>query len=254
MSKNRVWPSKGDQLLYQVKSPYQIIHFYKDANNKDYWLALNTTLQFHTAECDISHHFMGKVPLMMAKHNRNALIIGGGDGLCAKQMLKCPLQRLRQVELDGHLVALTKRHPIMRRLSEDSFNHPKNNLLVGDGIEYLLNTNETYDVIVDDCDFEATDQPDNTRSRYEKYLDCLFKKLNPGGVACIMESLVKAEKYALRNMPDSAKDREEWMLNEFLKKNHLAFWKEKTPYVKYALIDLPYIGPEAYIYISNQPI
>jgi len=269
-------PPRGkNTLIYWDKSPYQGIKLYK--NGKDYWLSLNDILQFHTKECFLSHAYMVRGPVRLAKNPRKILIIGGGDGFAAREALRCPyINDVTNVELDGNLVHMTKTHPAMRKLTDDAFNDPRLKLVVGDGISYLMNTPEKFDIIIDDCEFDYTDQPDpkNSKKKYDKYLDCMISKLNPGGIACIMEPLIRVQKLPnlhplllknrlfypregggpIFNLDKDPEHRRKWMEKSLKDGKDLAFWRKKTPHLAYNLVDLRIIGPECYIYMSNEPI
>jgi len=270
-----MWIPRGKNVaLYKGKSPYQTIDLYQ--NGRHHWLALNNILQFHTKECYISHQYMAKYPLMLAKTPRRILVIGGGDGLAAREFLrhKNIVKELTNVELDPVLVNLTKTHPVMRQLTNDSFNDPRVKLKVGDGIKFLIETPYKYDIIIDDCEFDYTTQPGDKKkneARYKKYLDCLLSKLNPGGVACIMDPLVRVKpltKYnplLKLNRYFMAKDdgeilfhtdparRAEWMADRVKDLEEIKYWSKRA-HVAYASVDLKVIGPECYTYISNDPI
>lgn len=254
----RKWPSGSDKLLLNVRSPYQWISLFKDGEH--YWLDLNNSgsPQFHTKEAGLSHRYMIKLPLMMAKNVESILIIGGGDGLAAKEALKFPdLKHITNVELDPVLCGLVKSHHLMRNISHDSFNHPKVKLIVGDGIKYLINTDKKYDVIIDDCDVDVTTQPGGiSTGTYAMYLQCLLNKLTPGGIFCIMEALGSGDPSAfnyLGKMPSGKQERMVWLEDTLQKRNEIQDWKRITPYITYAIIDSP-IGPEAFIYGSNEPM
>jgi len=212
--------------------------------------------QFHTATSNLYHKCMVRLPLMMTKSTNTLLIVGGGDGLGVKEALEFPaIKKIIQVELDPILVALVKAHPIMKKISNNSLNHPKVTLKIEDGIKFLLNSSETYDVIIDDCDFDVTNQT-ASHDMYRLYLQCLITKLTPGGIACIMEplgGLTSSLENNMCHMPENQEERFLWMQNMLEKQGHIKDWKLLAPYVACKLVDSP-IGPECFIYCSNQPI
>lgn len=249
------WPDGNNVLLHQEQSPHQSIKFFRCDN--DFWLSLNDVLQFHTDECYKSHKYMVRVPIQMYSQRvkvtpDNALIIGGGDGFAAMEFYDAlPNIDLTQVELDANFLNLSKNHPIMRSLNRNSFNHPKLKLMTGDGIDYLINTPQTFDIIIDDCDVEVTNQPRAFQKRYERYQKALISKLNPGGVACIMEPLVPATPGAHKLVPRDPAKRRYWIADQVLKNQELREWKQRVPGTRFAVADLPHIGPELYIYMPK---
>jgi spermidine synthase len=260
-------PPANNQLIYATESPYQTIKLYK--NLSDYWLELNGIIQFHTKEMDITHYYMVDVPYKLAKKPKSMLIIGGGDGLPAKHALKYPL-KITNVELDTKLINLTKNHPVMRRISKDAFNNSKLNLLAGDGISFLNNSKQKYDLIIDDCEIEFTKQPKQFKKRYKEYIKNLYFKLNPGGITCIMhpilfdkdeEDIETAFKILKKKRPTQQETK--WLektSNEYKEDFYKDFneekrtWQKIYPYVAFKLVEAPYLGFELYFYIfKNKP-
>jgi predicted membrane-bound spermidine synthase len=182
------------------------------------------------------------------RYPEKALVIGGGDGLAAREFYRClPDVDLTQVELDDTLLKFSSKHPVMKRLNNNALNHPYLKLLAGDGIDFLINTPETYDIIIDDCDIEVTNQPKEFKTRYGKYQDSMIKKLNPGGIACIMEPLVSTAPGSYKHTPKDYKARQKWIKKRITDLDALDI---SLPH-RYAVADLPHIGPELYIYIPK---
>jgi len=279
-----MWIPKKSELVYQKQSPYQKIALFKDGNH--YWMSLNDVMQFHTKECYTSHRYMCQIPLRMVKNPRKVLIIGGGDGFAAREMLKdSRVQEIINVELDGDLVDLTKQHPIMQMLTEDAFNHPKVTVIKGDGIKFLLEANTKFDIIIDDCEYEYTGQPGGREeARYDSYTRCLVNKLNPGGVACLMEPLVRVKPFKAKTLgrklmqlnkffidvfhggkiltrqeaaaATQTGNLQDKLLKKFMASDEYDYWKARAPYLKVAIYmnDTIGLGPEAYVYMANHPI
>lgn len=267
-------PPGDNKLIHEQKTPFQLIRLFQ--NGHHYWMSLNGEMQFHTAECYTSHKKMCVRPLqLLGRPAKNVLVIGGGDGLPAQELLK-HIPRFTQVELDRKLIELTKLHPVMRKISNDAFNSPRVNLLAGDGLQYLISSNQKYDIIIDDCDFSISNQPGTGRpgtdqsSKYDRYKGCMVSKLTPGGIAVYMEPVLwpwRFEREArkggsrapswLSNIPSQWKAGSPAERKRLIKKSvrdDIEDWKEYTPYVHSELVELPFIGPEHYLYMSNRPI
>tara|TARA_R110002153_G_scaffold146053_2_gene297396 strand:+ start:59 stop:886 length:828 start_codon:yes stop_codon:yes gene_type:complete len=237
------------------QSPYQKIEIkrYKD----DYSLFLNGEIQFHTSEEKESHEWMVAVPMALSKKNESVLILGGGDGFAAREAIKCGAKKITLVEFDPEMIELTKKNLIMRRLSEDSFNNSKVKVINDNAIEYALNSNETFDIVIDDCEYNIGDQPSNL-NKYIKYLQKLPKLLNDGGVGCWMTQC-EDEDVFLNKILEELK-----LFNPELIKglniyenliNKTAFiLKNIFPNAKSQEILCKELGSELYTYFSNEPI
>lgn len=273
-----MYAPKGSQLIYKKQSPYQKICLYQHGNH--FWMGLNDVLQFHTGECYMSHQFMCKIPLKMVSNPRKVLVIGGGDGFAARELLRDPrVKQIINVELDGDLVDMTTKHPVMKALTDGSFSDPRVKVIKGDGIGYLLNTREKFDIIIDDCEYEYTGQPGGREEkRYDAYTRCLVEKLNPGGVSNIMEPLVRVKPFTSNTLgaqlvrknryffdPDgrlldhrspvlSVNQMRDRLKERFVESEEFEYWKERAPYVQVAVFMSKIIGPEAYIYMAKHRI
>lgn len=165
----------------------------------------------------------------------------------------------------------------MRQINGDSLNNPRVKVIAGDGISYLNNSPELYDVIIDDCEVDVTKQPkpEQFKDRYELYLNNLINKLATSGVACITDPLTTYRnmtandhrklqgillgagstsclspqgKFLFSKTPSF---RAKWMQEQ--SEEELKYWEDKGCYVAYTLFDNKSLGPELYIYMSNSP-
>jgi spermidine synthase len=109
---------------------------------------------------------------------RKVLIIGGGDGGAAEEALKHPgVEQVVLVELDGKVVEIAKRY--FGQIHRGAFDSPRLRLLIEDGMKFLAETDERFDVI-------ALDLPDPIGPATELYEEDFFRDckraLAPGGV------------------------------------------------------------------------
>ncbi len=78
---------------------------------------------------------------------KNVLIIGGGDGGSSEEVLKHPsVQRVTLVEIDEDVVKVAKEH--FGAVHNGVFDNPKLDLVIGDGMRYVSETVEKFDLIV----------------------------------------------------------------------------------------------------------
>lgn len=76
------------------------------------------------------------------------LIVGGGDGGVARELVKHPLvESVVQCEIDERVVEVSKKYlPFMAK----GFDDPKLTLHIGDGFEFIKNHPGEFDVIITD--------------------------------------------------------------------------------------------------------
>jgi spermidine synthase len=109
---------------------------------------------------------------------RRVLIIGGGDGGAAEEALKHPsVEKVVLVELDGKVIDIAKRY--FGKIHNGVFDDPRLELRIEDGLRYLAETQERFDMI-------ALDLPDPIGPATGLYEESFFRDckraLAPGGV------------------------------------------------------------------------
>jgi len=146
------------ETLLSTKTKYQAVDIF-DTHNWGKVLLLNGLVQ--SAQLDEHRYHEALVhPAMTAHENpQNVLIIGGGEGATAREVLKhSSVQRCVMVDIDGELLEHCEKH--LPEWHQDCFSDPRLELVIRDGIEYVLNCSEIFDVvIIDVCDGFDEDSP-----------------------------------------------------------------------------------------------
>jgi len=137
----------GD-VFYDVQSPFQRVRILE---SQKYGKMLTLDDMVMTTEKDEFHyHEMISHPSLFTHGNaKNVLVIGGGDGGTVREVLRHPgVEKVTMVEIDGEVIKACKEYlPSIAA----SFDHPKLDLRVDDGIAYIANANKDfYDVIIVD--------------------------------------------------------------------------------------------------------
>lgn len=135
-------------LLFEKNSRFQNI---KVIDTYAYGKSLIIDNMIMCTEKDEKHyHEMISHPAILAHGKiKNVLVIGGGDGATVREVLKHEnIKKVILVEIDENVVEASKLH--LPSLS-CSFNHPKLELVIEDGVKYIKNiTTESYDLIIVD--------------------------------------------------------------------------------------------------------
>ncbi|WP_126447171.1 polyamine aminopropyltransferase [Sulfuricystis multivorans] len=108
---------------------------------------------------------------------RQALIIGGGDGGAAEELLKHPsIERVVIAELDADVVEASKRH--LEAVHRGAFADPRLEVRIGDGFAFLDATDERFDLVL----FDLTDPDTPAASLYTASSFAKARRaLAPGG-------------------------------------------------------------------------
>jgi spermidine synthase len=142
----------SDEIIYAKSSPYQriVITRWKD----DVRLFLNNHLQFSSRDEYRYHEALVHPGLQSLKEPRRALVLGGGDGLAVREILKYDsVEAVTLVDLDPEMTRLFSRHEVLTRLNENSLNSPKVRIINADAFLWLEENRGFFD-------FVAVDFPD----------------------------------------------------------------------------------------------
>ena len=139
----------GDPVVFESHSPYQrlVVTQWKD----DTRLYINGNLQFSSRD-EARYHEALVIPAMQAaaQHSR-VLILGGGDGLAAREVLKYPqVQQVTLVDLDPDMTRTFQTAAKLVALNQNALNHPKLRIINDDAAQWLQHTAAQFDVIIID--------------------------------------------------------------------------------------------------------
>lgn len=138
-----------DKVIFQKQTPYQKIVLTQWKN--DYWLYLNSNTQLSTLDEWLYHEPMVHPAMQLHPYPQNILILGGGDGCLAREILKYPTVRtITLVDLDPAMTDLGQNHPIFKKMNANALNHPKVKIINGDAFTFLERDKNLYDLIFAD--------------------------------------------------------------------------------------------------------
>ena len=133
--------------LFEKKSDYQKVEVYK-THQFGNMLTLDGMIMCTEIDENAYHEMMVHVPMLTHPEPKKILIIGGGDGGTAREVLKHEVENVTMVEIDEVVIEASREH--LKELSS-ALDHPKLDLKVEDGIEFVRNTaDSTYDIVLVD--------------------------------------------------------------------------------------------------------
>jgi len=95
------------------------------------------------------HEMMTHLPILAHGAARRVLIIGGGDGGILEEVLKHrAIERATMVEIDPAVIEIAKTY--LPSIPGRAFEDPRTNLIIGDGVKFVADTDEKFDVIMVD--------------------------------------------------------------------------------------------------------
>lgn len=164
------------ELIASVQSPYQLIEVFQTGELGKLMRIDGANM---VAERDEFFYHENLIHPAAIAHPapRQVLIVGGGDGGSAEEMLKDPtVESLQLCELDAVVVDIAKQH--FQSVHRNVFADPRLTLQVGDGLQYLRETSARFDLIY----LDLTDPIGAAASLYTPtfYADCK-RALHTGG-------------------------------------------------------------------------
>jgi spermidine synthase len=139
----------NDPVVYSTSSPYQRIIVTR--SNSGFQLFLNGNLQFASAD-EYRYHEALVHPLMSAAGApKRILILGGGDGLAAREVLKYPgIEHITLVDLDPKMTGLSEAFPPLAELNHRAFRDPRMTVVNADAYVWLERGHDRFDAAIVD--------------------------------------------------------------------------------------------------------
>ncbi|MBV1877052.1 MAG: polyamine aminopropyltransferase [Pseudomonadales bacterium] len=176
----------ADEVIYAGASNYQ--HFTITerhiANRAEplYGFFINGRLQFSSQDEHIYHAMLTYPAMMLAPDKARVLIIGGGDGLAVRDVLRFSPASITLIDLDAELVKLFTHSPAMPyfkrqlvTLNEQAFSDKRVQVVHGDAfvaVDALLAAGELFDAVI--VDLPDPSHPDLNRL----YSDHFYARLS----------------------------------------------------------------------------
>lgn len=180
---DELWPGqcfsvKIKKVLHEERSKFQDIKVLESESHGTV-LVLDGIIQCTERDEFAYQEMISFLPLCCHPNPKKVLIVGGGDGGVAREVVKHPLvEEVHQVEIDDRVVELSKKYlPFMAC----GFESPKLKLTIGDGFEYMKQREGEFDVIITD----SSDPIGPAASLFqESYFRLAKKALKPNGIIC----------------------------------------------------------------------
>ncbi len=140
---------KIDKMLHEVRTEHQHLVIFENAKMGRV-MALDGAIQTTEADEFIYHEMLTHVPILAHGAARNVLIIGGGDGGMLREVCRhTDVERITMVEIDQSVVDMCKEY--LPNHSNGAYEDPRVNLVIDDGMRFIANCTDKFDVIISDC-------------------------------------------------------------------------------------------------------
>jgi len=170
----------ADEVIFARNTRYQRIVLTKWRD--DLRLFLNSHLQFSSRDEHRYHEALVHPGLSSVAGPRKLLVLGGGDGLAVREMLKYPsVESITLVDLDQEMTDLFATHPVLKGFNQGALRDAKVKVINADAFPWLETNQDMFDFVV-------IDFPDPTNFSLGKLYTSAFyrllaRHLNVGGLA-----------------------------------------------------------------------
>ncbi|HEU4394324.1 MAG TPA: polyamine aminopropyltransferase [Planctomycetota bacterium] len=145
----------GDEILLAKSTPYQRIVVGRGPAG--FALHLNGALQFSSTDEARYHEALVHPLLASVAEPRRVLVLGGGDGLAVREVLRHPgVERVTLVDIDPAMTALAREFPLLRDLNRGALDDPRVTVVNDDAMAWLAAPRGLFDAIVVDFPDPAT--------------------------------------------------------------------------------------------------
>lgn len=166
----------GGEVIAATNTPYQRVAIVR--HKHDTRLFLNGNLQFSTLDEHRYHEALVHIGLEGMAQPK-VLILGGGDGMALREVLKHDTDRIIQVDLDKQLTGLFTRNPQLTALNEHSFSNPRLTLINADAAIWIREHPDKFDFII--ADFPDPSNFSLGKLYSQAFYAALRAHLNPNG-------------------------------------------------------------------------
>ncbi len=218
-------------VIYNQQSPYQDITITN--NGREFRLYLNGAIQFSSRDEYRYHESLVHLPMMQIENPKRILLLGGGEGLAAREVLKYDVELLEIVDLDPAITDLSRDMALIKDLNEASLHSEKVKIYNEDAFTFLIKNKTKYDVIISDL-------PDPTSESLARLYSNAFYHL-------ILQSLQKKGIFVTQATSPELTERAFWCIDQTI---NTSGFPHTYPYQ----VNIPSFGNWGFVMAAQFPL
>lgn len=138
-----------DEIVWSKTTPYQ--RLVVTSGKGVFHLFLNGNLQFSSADEYRYHEALVHPALVLSGTPRRVLVLGGGDGLAMREILKHPsVKEVQLVDLDPGMTSLSREYGPLAELNGRSFDDARVHVTNEDAMAWIAKPGEPFDAAIVD--------------------------------------------------------------------------------------------------------
>jgi len=171
----------GGRLLYAEESPLQRVVLVERRGSLD--LFIDGELQFRSADERLYHDALVGPASTHLPEGARVLVMGGGDGLAARDLLRCPrVSQVTIVDWDPAVTRLFRDNPELSELNQGSLRDPRVVTLHRDVRAVFRDPGEPFDLVVGDLVDPSSENSDAAALYSTEFYRTVEARIAPGGL------------------------------------------------------------------------
>jgi spermidine synthase len=168
----------ADVIIYRHQTPYQKIIITR--NNEDVRLFLDGNLQLSSRDEYRYHEVLVHPVMSAARSHETVLVLGGGDGAVARELLKyADVENIIIVDLDPEVTNLARSNLLLREINQSSLDDPRVTVINEDAYRYLEESSDLYPVVI--IDLPDPNNESLSKLYSQQFYQLLHKHITPDG-------------------------------------------------------------------------
>lgn len=175
----------ADEVLFAKTSPYQRIVLTR--NRAGFQLFLNGHLQFSSVDEYRYHEALVHPAFALRPDARRVAVLGGGDGLAVREILKHPeVESITLVDLDAVVTDLARNNPLLLAQNQGSLKNPKVTVINDDAMAWLEKGSDLFDLMF--VDFPDPNSFAVGKLYTTRFYSLLKRRLDPDGAFAVQST------------------------------------------------------------------
>lgn len=170
-----------DQIIYKKQTPYQRIVLTKSLSYNEHRLYIDGHIQFSSRD-EYRYHESLVHPLLSIPGNKSrVLILGGGDGLAVREILKYnDVKEIHLVDIDPEMTRISKQLNVLASLNQHSLESPRLKIFNEDAFSFINRPGVFYDRVIIDMPDPHNEAINKLYSR--EFYTMIRKRMSANGI------------------------------------------------------------------------
>ena len=176
-----------DQVIYSTQTPYQKLVVTRSTTNREQRLYIDGHIQFSSRDEYRYHENLVHPVLSIEGPRKKVLILGGGDGLAAREVLKYDdVELIHLVDIDPEMLRIGRELPMLQRLNEKSLSADRLTAFSQDAFTFINQPGINYDRVIIDMPDPHNEAINKLYSR--EFYTMIKRRMSPDGIIVTQSS------------------------------------------------------------------